>query len=237
MKRIVQFNHLFLTTATMLTIASCGQQYNKGGGSSEFSTSMALQTSRDLSTAERTIATRICYAYQSKNTTFRTQTFFGGSYTFNMKKRNCSSDGATELYSIVGVLQSKTSGELYYDTKSTKTFISKVQTSSSGFLAQLCTKIQNNMAVTNTATTDDGQTVQVVFTSTDLDTYSLNYFKSVNNVMKIQYAETFKVRTQFNQTGTQILGMDEIYTKQTVCDSDPTKFSDVSQTYVGYVPK
>lgn len=233
MKRTLQFNHLFLMTATMLTIVSCGANKNNSA-TTGFSSSLAMTTTKDLTTAERTIATRICYAYQSKSTSFKTQTYFGGSYTFNMTKKDCSD--RVESYSIVGVLQSKSTGEFYYLTSSPQTFSSKVQTSNSGFLVQLCSKIQNNLPVSNTAV-DGNTTVQVAFTSTDLDTYTLNYFVPQNNVMKIQYAETFKVRTQFNQGAGQILGMDEVYTKQAVCDGNDAKFSEFSQKFASFVSK
>ncbi len=220
-------------TATLLTIASCGENKNKGGGTS-FSVNQSMTATRDLTAAERTIATRICYAYQSKNTSFKTQTYFGGSFSFNMNSKACTE--TSENYTVVGVLTTGTDGGLMYDTKTTKPFSAKVQTSQSGFLSQLCTKIQNNLAISNTAVVDN-VTVQVAFTSTDLDTYVLNYFTSQNNVMKISSADTYKVRTQFNQSASQILGMDEIFTRQSVCTSDASKFSQFTQTYTGYVPQ
>ncbi|MBC7428933.1 MAG: hypothetical protein H7336_10000 [Bacteriovorax sp.] len=217
----------------MLAISGCGANRNPQSGS--FSTSALMDATRDLTNEERTIATRICYAYQSKNSNFKLQTYYGGTFNFNVDYKDCSN--STSNYSISGVLSTspKDTRSLVYSTTSTAQFNKAVQTSQTGFLSQLCTKIQNNLAISNTVL-DSGNTIQIVFNSTDMDAYTLQYFSSVNGVMKINTAETFKVRTQFNIVANQILGMDESYTKQLVC-TDPTEFTELRQIYSNFTPK
>ena len=230
MKKAVSYNHLFLMTATLLTIASCGENKNKGGSNTGFVVNQSVSAVRDLTAAERTIATRICYAYQSKNSSLRTQTYYGGTFNFSVNTKSCSL--ANENYLVSGVLTTAPDGSLIFDSKTTKSFNNKVQTSQTGFLSQLCSKIVNNLPVSNTAVVNN-VTVQVAFLTSDLDTYVLNYFTSQNNVLKITSADTFKVRTQFNQSPGQILGMDESYTKQSVC-SDNKTFSQATQNFTGF---
>jgi hypothetical protein len=235
MKRISRFDHFFLILPALL-ISSCGPQRNTKV-SSVFSISAIMSTTRDLTTAERAVAARICYAYQSKYTNFRTQTYYGATFNFNIDSRDCENVRAN--YSISAILTTSPTylanypKPLIYSTNSTKSFNSAVQTAQAGFLSQLCNKIQNNLPISNTAT-DSGNTIQVSFTATDIDSYTLQYFTPVNNVMKIQFAETFKVRTQFSIGTNQILGMDEIYSKQKVCEKYPDRFSDFNQLYVNF---
>lgn len=228
----MKFNQIFLITTTLLTTASCGKQKNKEA--TGFSTSTLMSATRDLTPSERTVATRVCYAYQSKNNSFKTQSYFGGSFTFNLSSKSCAE--VKESYSVVGVLGTSLTDRnaLVFSSNTTKPFESKVQTAQSGFLSQLCSKIQNNLPISNTAVVE-GVSVQVAFVATDMDTYTLRYFTPQNNVMKIQSAETFKVRTQFNLEAGQILGMDEQYSRQTVCAADGSKYSEFIQNYVNFV--
>jgi hypothetical protein len=231
MKRISQFDYFFLISASLLLASGCGKQdtYVPAG----FSTSAVLSATRDLTTAERTIATRICYAYQSKNTAFRTQTYYGNTFNFSVNYKDCSN--AISKVIIPGVLTTSTadSAGLMFAADTALPFNKTVQLAKSGFLSQLCTKIQNNQAISNTVV-DSGVTVQIAFVAQDMDSYVLQYF---NSSKKIDSAETFRVRTQFNMTAGQILGMDESYTQQKVCSGNTEKFSDYSQSFVNFVAK
>ncbi|MBC7714297.1 MAG: hypothetical protein H7177_13215 [Rhizobacter sp.] len=234
MKRISRFDHFILMTSALLIVSGCGA--NKSIESTSFSTSAIMVATRDLTTAERTIATRICYAYQSKNTSFKTQTYYGGTFNFNMNYKDCSN--VKSAYSVAGILSTSTTDTraLVYSTDTTMQFNKAVQTAQAGYLSQLCTKIQNNLVISNTVV--DGSTrVQLSFTATDMDSYTLQYFSPVNNEMKIQSAETFKVRTQFNIVANQILGMDETYVRQQICTGDANAFTELNQVYVNYTPK
>jgi hypothetical protein len=234
MKRISQSDHFFLLSIALLTLEGCGVQHTADVAGT-FSSSASLALTHDLDSSERTVATRICYAYQAKNSNFKTQTYYGGTFTFNMTNKDCNN--TKSAYSVAGVLTTSLvdTRQLVYATSSTMPFNKSVQTSQTGFLSQLCTKIQNNLAISNTVV-DSGNTIQISFSSTDIDSYTLRYFSAVSGITKIQSAETFKVRTQFNIVANQILGMDESYVKQAVC-TDSTNYSELTQNYSGYSPQ
>lgn len=236
MKRISRFDHFFLLSTLLLLVGGCGANNHVQMPSTSFSTSAIMTATRDLTNPERTIATRICYAYQSKNTRLKTQTYYEGTFNFNMSYKNCATPSTLSNYTVSGILTTSLSDPkaLVYNTDTTMPFNKSVQTAQSGFLSQLCSKIQNNLPISNTAT-ENQVTVQVAFNATDFDSYTLQYFGTTDK--KIQSAETFRVRTQFNISANQILGMDEIYSKQQICSNDSTKFSELTQTYSNYLPK
>ena len=234
MKRFLPLNHIFLISSALLLISGCGS--NNNPISTTFSTSALIVAKRDLTIQERTIATRICYAYQSKNTSFKSQTYYGATFNFNMSFKECNNN--TSNYTVSGVLTASPTTEnlLIYSTTNTARFNKKVQTAQTGFLAQLCQKIQNNIPISNTVINNDS-TVQIAFSSGSMDSYTLQYFTKINNVSKISSAETFKVRTQFNITANQILGMDESYSRQQVCSDDSSKFTELNQVFLNFTPK
>lgn len=223
MKRILQFNSFFL-----FFLVSCGPGRNQN--STGFSTSASMAPTQNITSEERIIATRICYAYESKNASFKTQTYLGKPFNFALSSRDCA--GKNDVYSILSNLLTSTENNnaMVFFTNSTRPFFKNVQTSKSGYLSQLCNKIQNNEAINNTTVTKD-IVVQIEFATSNLDSYTLKYFSLKNGVRKITFAETFKVRTQFNLSESQILGMDEEYIKQEVCPGETKAFSQLVQTY------
>jgi hypothetical protein len=234
MKRIAQFDHFILICSTLLFNISCGAQKNIVEES--FSSASSMVQVQDLTPIERSVATRICYAYQSKSTSFKTQAYMTGSFVFSVTSKDCTGkESSSNITSTLGTSNDE-KRSLIFNSNSTFPFLKTVQSSQSGFLSQLCLKIQNNLPIKNTLVKND-TTIQVSFTSKDIDSYTLQYFSTQNNVVKIQSSETFKVRTQFNITTNQILGMDEFYTKMQVCASDTSKNSQVSQAFLNFIPK
>lgn len=238
MIRMPTFKHFLILSASTVLLAGCGGRKDGNTGVSEYATTAEMQPTLDLQPAERDIATRICYAYRSKNISFRTPTYTNRFYDFSIGTKDC--DGAVASVGIITTLKaaSSTSNTLLFTptVKTSQGFFQKVQTTTSGFLTQLCTKIQNNQPISNTSYDEDSEsTVQIRFFRDDLDSYTLNYFaKAADNKMVITSAETFKVRTQFNINTTQILGMDEIILKQSTCKDNTKKFTEFSQNFSGY---
>ena len=231
MRRIKRFDYIFLSLAATLTMAGCGDNH-KREIASVFSTSAQMAPVQELTAEERTIATRICYAYQSKNTAFQTPNYYGGTFNFNVGSRDCSN--TSDAYAVTSVLTSPERYSLIFSTTNPKPFVNKVQTNQSGFLSLLCTKILTNQPVSNTVD-DTVNKIQIRFFRSDIDSYSLQYFALKSGVMKITMAETFKVRTQFDLTTNQILGMDERYSKQQVCATDDSKYSEFDQTFSSFI--
>ena len=230
MKQKATFHYLFLMTTTLLTIVSCGENKNKSQEVG-FAVNQQVSATRDLNDAERAIATRVCYAYQSKASSFKTQAYNGGTFNFSLESKNC--EDIKDIYSVSGSLITGSDGSLTYDSKSPKKFFPKIQTSQSGFLSQLCSKIVTNQAISNTAVINN-VIVQIILQASDLDTYTLNYYQLQDKVLRITSADTYKVRTQFNLNNGQILGMDEKYSQQAVC-SDNKNFSQISQSFTSFV--
>ena len=228
----------FLTYSLLLlsftNLSSCG-----GGNSSSktvFSVNAIISEEHPISDGERGIATRICYAYQSKSKNFRSSTYFGGQFVFTSNKTECNN--TKNSYQIYSNVKYDNSNNLIYGpsagTDTALKFVNLVQTDTNGYLAQLCDKIKNNLSISNT-TTQGSVKVQISFIREDLDGFFLQYFvKQADNVTyKIDSAEKFKVRTQFDFTNGQVLGMDEYYSSQKVCSSsfDVNKNSDFTQTF------
>lgn len=237
MVRMTTFKHFFILSASTVLVASCGAKKDVHNDASNYATTLQMEQTQDLQPGERDIATRICYAYRSKNTSFRTPTYTNRFYDFGISTRNC--DDVQKNTAITTTIKSSGASAVtltFTPTVSTdQAFFQKIQTTTSGFLTQLCNKIQNNQAISNTVYDEEsGSTVQIKFFRDDLDSYRLNYFsKNAEGQMMISTAETFKVRTQFNISQSQILGMDEKILKQETCKSDSKKYSDFSQTFTG----
>lgn len=214
-------------------LASCG------GGNSKapvaFSTSAILSEERPLSSDERKIATRICYAYQSKSNNFRSGGYLNQTFTFKAENTDCQNNKNT--YNVGATLRYDTDNNLIYSPPSqldpNLRFYKKVQTDTSGYLSQLCTKIKNNETISNT-TVQNNAKVQISFSNDGLDYFLLMYFiRQSDGTYKVDSAEQFKVRTQTNLTTGQILGMDEVYMSQKVCSFyDKIPNSTFVQTFI-----
>jgi hypothetical protein len=75
--------------------------------------------------------------------------------------------------------------------------------------------------------------VQIIFFKDTLDGYAIQYFtKLTSGVSQMVSTETFKIRTQLTYTVGNILGMDEYYSKETICNTDATKSSLDEQTFI-----
>lgn len=228
-------SNLFYTILSLsLIISSCG------GGNSKpnitFSVDALLSEEHPISADERIIATRICYAYQSKSKNFRSSNLLGTSFIFSAKKTDCQN--GVYPYQVNSILKYDETNSLVYgplqNFDSSLNFNKKVQTDSSGYLAQLCPKIITNESISNT-TDLMGTKVQISFFRDSLDGFLLNYFyKQSDNSYKIDSQEKFKVRTQIDYTAKNIIGMDENYSIQKVCPSqyDKPNFSTFEQSFI-----
>jgi hypothetical protein len=219
-------SYLLLSTTSMLALAGCG-----GAGSKDptgYSISAQLSVVQDLSPEERAIATRICYAYQSKSSGFRGQSYNAGSFIYKIESKNCVDAQAD--YTVNAVLKATTSS-MVMEPDTDKPFQKVVQTDTAGYLSQLCAKIKNNKVISNTVT-ETSTKIQIKFFKDTFDSYTLRYFNptGTNGELKITSAETLKVRTD---SGTGILGMDEKYTIQQTCGTSD-KFSEFNQTFSAF---
>ncbi len=219
-----------LSFALIFTLSSCGIQ---SGGSKvnslAYSTSQSLVPTVNITGDEKAIATRICYAYQSKALNFKNPTYDQKTFIFNVTDKGCDNVTQSERVTTGLVTQN---GQLMFIDNSKFQLLENVQTNESGFISKLCAKVQSNLEVSNTSV-ENGVTTQVKFYKDTMDNYKISYFApNSKNQMTILSADVFKVRTQFNITTGQILGMDESYTRFVTCTSDPNKFSEFSQVYV-----
>ena len=221
---------LFLNT---IILSSCGGGNSKATNKT-FNAEALIADERELTPDERNIATRICYALQSKSKNFRTTDFLGTSFKFTIKNTDCQNGVAT--YPVSTILKYDAQNNLEFTpvaSDSSLRFTKKVQTDSSGFLAQLCPKILSNEVITNTTATTLGK-VQISFQKENLDGFTLTYFNLQTDLSyKIDSAEKFQFRTQADLTTGKILGMDEYYAAQKVCGSsfDKNKFSNFEQNF------
>ncbi len=213
---VLSTKNILTFSFALVTLANCG--------GAKKPTSRAPANIQPLETGllppdQKAIATRICYAYQSKATAFRTSPFMGKNFNFNIRSNNCSNQ--VSEFSIAPVLRYDLSNSLEFFLPAIINvtpvlFANAVQTDTTGFLSQLCSKVKNNQPISNTNVINDVR-VQVEFFRESLDSYTLRYFENVNGKPQLQSADTFKVRTQFNLSGNQILGMDEVFTREKIC--------------------
>ncbi len=231
----VKFSNRAKQTTILLGIVllhSCGQAGGYKKTTTTFNSETSLLSTTNLSQEERNIATRICYSYESKAKKFNTTEYLGGKFNFSNSKTNCTDQ--TMQYNVVSLLQIETADKVKFsglNLGAEQSFNGAIQTDKYGYLANVCYKIKYNQPISNT-TVINGQTVQIIFSRTNLDTYTLNYFSTNNGITKIVMAETIKTRTQFDFVSGQILGMDEFYQKNAIC-SDGKKSSQFTQNYSG----
>lgn len=224
----------FFSALTLGLVASCGSGHEGANPPSmAYSTSAQIQAVRNLTTDERNIATRICYAYQSKTTNFKTPDYMGGTFSFNISTKNCLD--VKDAYVVNAILASDNNNRLTFQTSSTKSFRPIVQTTEVGYLVQLCSKIQNNLAISNTVSISDSERVQISFFKDSMDTFRIQTFTpNAKKEFVISSSETFKVRTQANLTSGQIVGMDEVFIKQETCANDAKKYLEFSQVFSSF---
>lgn len=229
MKSALKHIFYFSPILSTLVLSGCGGAGSKDA--SGYSISAQMSVVQNLTVEERAVATRICYAYQSKSSSFRGQNYNGGTFIFNINSRNCVDDKTK--YTVNSVLKSSsTSMTLVPDTD--KPFVGNIQTDQSGYLAQLCGKIQNNKPISNTVT-EVTTKVQISFFKDTFDSYTLKYFtpEASTNAMKITSMESYKVRTQSVVGSGQIQGMDEEYTLYQTCGTSD-KYSEFVQSFSSF---
>ncbi len=228
-----QFACTILFFSFMIILTSCG-----GGNSkviNSFNTNAILDQEHPLTSEERNIATRICYAYQSKSKNFRGSDFLNSRFIFSTKKTDCQN--STTQGQVLMTLKYDLNNELSYIPQSIfesdAELMKKVQTDSSGYLSQLCTKIKNNEVISNTID-QGGVKIQINFLRENFDSYLLQYFSlQPNNSYKLTSAEKFKVRTLIDYTNGQVLGMDESYMSNKLCNQyDKIPFSTFEQNFI-----
>jgi hypothetical protein len=225
----------FILVSLSMILSSCG-----GGNSSitnnTFGRDAIMAKERPMNNVERNIATRICYAYQSKSKNFRSSGYIGTNFKFALKYTDCQNNISTNQ--LTAVLNYDSNNELAYvptnPSESSALFNKKVQSDISGYLSQVCDKIVSNQAISNTVYFS-GYAVQGTFFHDDLDTYILQYFQlQPDNSYKINSAEKLKVRTQVDYKNGEILGMDEFYSTQKLCSIkyDKNINSEFSQSFI-----
>ena len=227
----------FIILSLTLIISSCG-----GGGTklskNTFSVNALASEEHPISNDERNIATRICYAYQSKSKNYRSSGYLGTNFLFSVKNTDCQN--SVTNFQINSFLKYNLNNDLIYATPGyvdqNIRFYTKIQTDTSGYLSQVCGKILTNQVISNTINQQDVK-VQISFFHDELDGYGLSYFNRQNdNSFKIDSAEKLKVRSQIDFVTGQILGMDEYYSTQKVCTGpgDKTSFSNFEQRFISH---
>ena len=226
--------HPFILLLTTMILSSCG-----GGNNvlqKKFSVNALVTEEHSIYNSERNIATRICYAYQSKSNNFRTSEFLGSIFNFSATNTDCQ--GGIIHYQIKTNLKYESLTDLTYvpqvNIDNDVSFNKKVQTDRSGYLSVICAKIVKNEPISNTLD-QGGVKVQISFFHDGLDTFELKYFTlQADNSYKIDSAETFKVRSAFDFTTGNILGMDESYKVERICNTNiDSKISQFEQTFEG----
>lgn len=218
--------YLLLSSSFLLALAGCG-----GAGSKDptgYATNAQMSVVQDLSPEERAIATRICYAYQSKSSSFRGQTYNAGSFAYNITSKNCVD--ARSDYKVNAVLKATTTS-MVMEPDTDRPFQKVVQTDTSGYLTQVCAKIRSNRPISNTVT-ETSTKIQIKFFKDTTDSYTLRYFtpSGANGALKISSGETIKVITD---SSTGILGMDNKYTIQQTCGTSD-KYSEFNQVFSAF---
>ena len=210
-------------------VSGCGQ-VSKNNVNTVFSSTEALTAVSEISSDERNIATRICYAYESKASNFISSNFVGGKFNYSIQNNDCTS---SSNYSVVATLANLGGGLFRLNPNTAQKFNNVVQTNSNGYLSQVCSNIKNNAPISNS--TEMGTTmIQIHFFKDSLDSYILKYFeKQTSGQYKLVSQETYKVRTQFNFSAGQILGMDEGYISQGTCKNTSSNYS-FTQTFTNF---
>lgn len=227
----------FIIFLSIIILSSCGGR-NSASNNDTFSATSSLSEEGPISSGERNIATRICYAYQSKSKNFRDSTYLGTHFLFSIKKTDCQNSVTTSQ--IDSIMNYDDNNQLAYlqtasATNNSTQFNKTVMTDTNGYLSQLCSKIITNAPISNTVTQADTK-IQISFFRDTLDGFFLQYFqKQTDGSYKINSAEKFKTRSQIDYTTGKILGMDEYYSNQKICSSfDKNQFSTYEQTFTSH---
>lgn len=212
--------------------ASCTGGNKQKSSDQELVINQEMQAVANLDSDQKNIATRICYAYQSKASNFYSSDYLNKNFKFNFKNKVCNSK-TTDIYTDnLKIILSGATGFSFQATTSKKLY-SAIQIDSAGYLSKLCNKVFMNQPISNT-TNVDSSLVQIQFlnqANSPNDSYLLTYYKRSSNGKYLSYmSEKFDVRTQRNYKSGDILGLDEIYSEQVLC-SDNASTSSFTQQF------
>jgi hypothetical protein len=199
-------------------ISSCGLDSNKrrdGDRPVNFSQSISAGGA-PLSDQEKSIATRICYAFRSKRSTFRSE-LIGNVFNFKFNKTSCDGSKENDQYSTV-LRQVLQSAPLVYDSDNSNHFYKNVQSDQHGHLQQICKSVLNGETPLDTFDYLGG-IAQVRFFSKLGDNFEvvLARKKSALDSEYLPYqAERYTVLTSSGATG-ELLGLISKSKKYTPC--------------------
>jgi hypothetical protein len=223
----IYFIHILL--ATIILLNGCGLGPSQSVPLTTFQGNAAMKPVQDISPAERNIAASICLALKSKSQNFKTTDYLGTRFIFETKQKTCGVQGIASK--VISTLSMRDDGTFHY-TSTSLNFNDFAQTNSSGYLLQICSKIDNNATISNT-TTVQGMPVQIMFFKDTLEGYAVQYFaNTTTGTSQMLSAETFKIRTQLTYTVGNVMGMDEYYSKEELCTSDSNLSSVTEQSYI-----
>ena len=147
--RIFKTKTFFIILTIATVVWSCGR-VQEGGGSAPSLLGQTILTETILNNAEEGIALRICYAYQTKRSKFRSD-FIGDNFIFDLRNRDCIGNDRTESFSAT--LQSHSvNSNMHFSGTTSLQFFSDVDTDINGELKDICSKLFRNDDVNNTVT-------------------------------------------------------------------------------------
>ena len=163
----MKFNRIFflLIYFSILTLTnSCGVGVQDKTKLITFALNAQMQPVENLNSVQRNIAANICSALKLKAQNYMTTDFLGTRFIFKTVPTTCGTIGATANIISTLAMMTDTFGttSFHYNSSSTTNFNDFAQTDNSGYLAQVCNKINTTQDISNT-TTINGIPVQIIF--------------------------------------------------------------------------
>ncbi len=225
--KILKFNHLkaklplsvILVSCISLAIFGCGKGRHPSSTSSQIADVQFLEA-ENIKEPELSVAKRVCYAYKSKRSAFKTN-YHGKDFKFDFSKKDCSSveDSKVFMAKLKSPVDATTLTWIPVTEGDSFEFMTNIQDDESGYLKQLCERVFRGATISNSLKVNSSETVQVQFKRSNIDQYQINFFSLQNNVQVLMSSDLFKVRTQFDVSNGQILGFDEEITRFKKCAS------------------
>lgn len=223
---------LIILSFTLLS--SCGQSDNEPARLKEAQIGAELSTGETLSGGSKDAALRICYAFRSKNSAFRTiNGLLGSTFSFTLNYTDCSNSKRAENEALATTLaQTLQSAPLIYDSTNTHPYMKEVQTHQHGELASLCQSLIMGEDVQTVVSVNSEQKKEFRFgTSDQLDHYSISIANKTISTRGSQiFAITEEHRYFVNTTSdaSNRKGVVYNYSFRKACSSD-TQLEEFSQ--------
>ena len=190
----------------LVLVSACGAHKRGSVEDNVDFTSKIITGGSPLPEDQMAVALRICYAFRSKRSNFRTE-YMGNSFRFKTTRTSCNEPGQRVEYLNTTLRQNLESDPMTFDTTTDLKYFKKVKTHQDGILSNICDQVIKGETPVNVFDHKNGVAEVTFYENLGVDNFSVRY-GSKSSALQVDFdpvkIENFKVLTSSASSGNLI---------------------------------